>query len=74
MTGFPSEDSPGLVDGCISPCPHTEFIYNGEKLGQGAENARQYLKDNPEVAKQIEDKLKEIYLGTGTPVPTGKKK
>ena len=44
------------------------FIYNGEKLGQGAENARQYLKDNPEVASQIEEKLKEIYLGVG-PIP-----
>lgn len=41
------------------------FIYNGEKLGQGAENARQYLKDNTEVADEIETKLKEIYLGTG---------
>ncbi|MDD6172926.1 MAG: recombinase RecA [Elusimicrobia bacterium] len=41
------------------------FIYNGEKLGQGAENARQYLKDNPEVALEIEGKLKEMYLGTG---------
>lgn len=45
------------------------FIYNGEKLGQGAENARQYLKDNPEVANQIEEKLKEMFLNTGT-VPT----
>ena len=42
------------------------FIYNGEKLGQGAENARQYLKDNAEVAEAIENKLKEMYLGTGT--------
>ena len=41
------------------------FIYNGEKLGQGAENARQYLKDNAEVSDEIENKLKEIYLGTG---------
>ena len=45
------------------------FIYNGEKLGQGAENARQYLKDNPEVANQIEEKLKEMFLNTGA-VPT----
>ena len=42
------------------------FIYNGEKLGQGAENARQYLKDNPEVANEIENKLKEMFLNTGT--------
>ena len=45
------------------------YIYNGEKLGQGAENARQYLKDNPEVAEQIENQLKEMFLNTGT-VPT----
>ena len=45
------------------------FIYNGEKLGQGAENARQYLKDNPEVASEIENKLKEMFLNTGT-LPT----
>lgn len=62
------------VDSKVVEKSGTWFIYNGEKLGQGAENARQYLKDNPEVAQQIEDKLKEIYLGTGAPLPTGKKK
>ena len=50
------------------------FIYNGEKLGQGAENARQYLKDNPEVATEIEEKLKEMFLNTGAvPTKTDKK-
>lgn len=39
------------------------FIYGDEKLGQGAENARQYLKDNPELAAEIEDKLYVKYLG-----------
>jgi len=39
------------------------FIYGDEKLGQGAENARQYLKDNPELADEIEDKLYVKYLG-----------
>lgn len=39
------------------------FIYNDEKLGQGAENARLYLKDNPELAAEIEDKLYVKYLG-----------
>ena len=62
------------VDSKIVEKSGTWFIYNGEKLGQGAENARQYLKDNPELAQQIEDKLKEIYLGTGAPLPTSKKK
>ena len=62
------------VDSKVVEKSGTWYIYNGEKLGQGAENARQYLKDNPEVAKQIEDKLREIYLGTNTSVPTSKKK
>ena len=39
------------------------FIYGDEKWGQGAENARQYLKDNPELAAEIEDKLYVKYLG-----------
>lgn len=39
------------------------FLYGDEKLGQGAENARQYLKDNQELTKEIEDKLYEKYLG-----------
>lgn len=53
------------VDSNIVEKSGSWFIYNGEKLGQGAENARQYLKDNPEVALEIEGKLKEMYLGTG---------
>ena len=39
------------------------FLYGEEKLGQGAENARQYLKENPELAAEIEDKLYVKYLG-----------
>jgi recombination protein RecA len=31
------------------------FAYGGERLGQGRENAKQFLKDNPEVFKTIED-------------------
>lgn len=41
------------------------FIYNNEKLGQGADNARQYLKDNPEVSNEIEKKLRDIFMGSG---------
>jgi recombination protein RecA len=48
------------------------YIYNGEKLGQGENNARQYLKDNPEVSQQIEDKLKEIFLGHNAIIPATK--
>lgn len=48
------------------------YIYNEEKLGQGADNARQYLKDNPEVANEIEAKLRAMFIGTG-PIPTSAK-
>lgn len=40
------------------------FSYGDIKLGQGRENARQYLKDNPDIAKEIESKiLEEFNLG-----------
>ena len=48
------------------------YIYNEEKLGQGADNARQYLKDNPEVANEIEAKLRAMFIGTGS-IPTSAK-
>ena len=34
------------------------FSYNGNKIGQGRENAKTYLRDNPEVAEEIENKIK----------------
>jgi len=34
------------------------FAYAGERLGQGRENAKQFLKDNPEVYKTIEDRVR----------------
>lgn len=34
------------------------FAYNGEKLGQGRENAKIFLKDHPDVALEIENKIK----------------
>lgn len=40
------------------------YSYGDIKLGQGRENARQYLKDNPELAQEIKDKvLEEFNLG-----------
>ena len=38
------------------------YAYLGEKIGQGRENAKQYLKENPDVMKEIEEKVREIYL------------
>ena len=37
------------------------YAYNGNKIGQGRENAKQYLKDNPEICKEISDKVREHY-------------
>ena len=34
------------------------FAYAGERLGQGRENAKQFLKDNPDVCKAIEDRVR----------------
>jgi len=34
------------------------FAYGGERLGQGRENAKQFLKDNPDVYKAIEDRVR----------------
>ena len=37
------------------------YAYEGNKIGQGRENAKQYLKDNPEICKEIENKVIEHY-------------
>ncbi len=37
------------------------YAYNGEKIGQGRENAKQYLKDNPAVMAEIEKKVRDHY-------------
>ena len=35
------------------------FSYDGQRIGQGRENAKSYLRDNPEVAQAIEKKVRE---------------
>ena len=40
------------------------YTYEGEQLGQGKENARGFLRDNPDLANEIEKKIKE-KLGIG---------
>ena len=37
------------------------YSYEEERLGQGKENARDFLKKNPELAKKIEYKLREAF-------------
>jgi len=38
------------------------FSYGDERIGQGREKAKQYLKDNPAVAEEIEEKIRNIAL------------
>jgi protein RecA len=40
------------------------YTYEGDQLGQGKENARNFLRDNPDIANEIEKKIKE-KLGVG---------
>ena len=37
------------------------FAYNGQKIGQGRENTKVYLKENPAVTLEIENKVRELY-------------
>jgi len=36
------------------------FSYEGERLGQGRENAKQFLKDHPELARKIEEQIRAV--------------
>lgn len=37
------------------------YAYNGDKIGQGRENAKTYLKENPQVCQEIEEKVRAHY-------------
>lgn len=37
------------------------YAYEGNKIGQGRENAKQYLKDNPEICQAVSDKVRAHY-------------
>ena len=43
------------------------YTYEGDQLGQGKENSRSFLKDNPDLANEIEKKILE-KLGVGPSV------
>src|SRR5258707_14320833 len=40
------------------------YIYNGDRLGQGKDNARDFLKENPAMAKEIELTIREKAGGS----------
>ncbi len=46
------------------------YSYGEERLGQGRENVRDYLKDNPKIKQEIENKVREL---AGLPVSTANK-
>lgn len=37
------------------------FAYEGEKIGQGRENAKNYLKEHPDVMQEVEQKVRDYY-------------
>ncbi len=37
------------------------FSYDGNKIGQGKENTKLYLRNNPDLMMEIEDKVREVY-------------
>ena len=39
------------------------YSYNGERIGQGRDNARQYFKDHPEAYDAVEAKIREAFAG-----------
>lgn len=40
------------------------YSYNQERLGQGRENVRKYLQENPEFMAMLEEKVRKFYAGT----------
>jgi recombination protein RecA len=44
------------------------YAYNGEKIGQGKDNAREFLKTHPEIASEIEAKIR-TAVNVPSPVP-----
>ena len=37
------------------------FSYNGERIGQGRENVKKYLKENPDILKDVEEKVRDNF-------------
>ena len=44
------------------------YSYNGDRIGQGKDNSRNFLKENPEIAAEIEGKIRAELLPTFDPV------
>ncbi|HND96982.1 MAG TPA: recombinase RecA [Plasticicumulans sp.] len=46
------------------------YSYGGQRIGQGKENVRQFLKDNPAVAAELDAKVRAHYLSNPDALPT----
>ena len=46
------------------------YSYGDTKIGQGRDNAKKYLSDNPEIAKEIEDKIREKVMEDDSVIKT----
>ena len=53
------------VDRKIVDKSGTWFAFNGDRLGQGRENVKQFLKDNPDIRREVDTRLRQ---GLGLPV------
>jgi recombination protein RecA len=56
----------GVKDGLIDKSG-AWYSYNGERIGQGKDNARQFLKEHPEMAEEIERRIREKHLPKRVP-------
>lgn len=45
------------------------FSYKDQRIGQGRENTRQYLKDNPDIAAEIDAEIRKEFFEKGEPLP-----
>ncbi|MCR5303387.1 MAG: recombinase RecA [Lachnospiraceae bacterium] len=50
------------------------YSYNGNRIGQGRDNARQYLYDNPDICLEIEQKVRELFGLPEDPLSANAKK
>ena len=49
------------------------FSYNGQRIGQGKENSRQFLKEHTAIAKEIETKIRELTINLQAKLISGDK-
>ncbi|MEM7260040.1 MAG: DNA recombination/repair protein RecA, partial [Pseudomonadota bacterium] len=43
------------------------YSYNGDRIGQGKDNVRNHLKDNPEITEELDARLREMLLPKSGP-------